>query len=109
MSSTALAYWASLALAIAGFACLGAAMLRHAHDVFGRDATPVQAWSARGTGSALLAVALALCIRAEGLSVGIAAWLGILTPAALLVGLGFTALAGRRKPGRRGGSQASDR
>ncbi|MGE0796728.1 MAG: DUF3325 domain-containing protein [Lautropia sp.] len=92
--------WIAFVLSIFGNACLGAVMLRHAADVFGHDATPGQALAARLAGTALLGSALAICIVAEDVSIGIAAWLGVLTPAAMLVGLAFTVLASRTSRSR---------
>lgn len=94
--------WLALVFSLAGFLCLAIVMDRHADDALGREPTRRDRWLARGAGSLLLALALAACIAVEGVSIGITAWLGVMTPAALLIGLGFTFLPGGQKPAGRG-------
>ena len=94
-----LTHLVALLLSLAGFFCLAAVMDRHADELLGRAASRRDHWRWRGAGITLLVLALALCIRAEGTSIGIAAWLGLMTPAAMLVGLWFTRRA-QRKPAR---------
>ena len=94
--------WLALLCSLAGFLCLAFVMDRHASDVLGRAPRRRECWLARGAGIALLAVALTACIAAEGVSIGITAWLGVMTPAALLIGLGLTWWsAGAGKPAGR--------
>ena len=87
---TWLAHFAALLSAAAGFVCLAAVMERHAEDLLGRMPTRRDRVAWRSAGALLLAIALALCIEVEGTSIGIAAWFGLMTLAAMLVGLGFT-------------------
>ena len=75
----------ALALAYAGMASLCLAMDRHHKQVWGRDASDRARWSLRCAGSLLLALAALPCTEAWGASVGVVAWLGLLSAAALLV------------------------
>jgi hypothetical protein len=76
-----------LALGYAGMAAVALSMARHQEQVLGKAfaATPL-----RLGGWALLAVALVPALVAWGASVGILAWLGMLTFAALGIGLQMT-------------------
>lgn len=76
-----------LALSYAAMAAVSLSMERHQEQVYGK-AFPAMAL--RLGGWALLAVALVPAIAAWGTSVGILAWLGFLTFAALAVGLQMT-------------------
>ncbi len=77
-----------LALSYAAMAAVSLSMERHQQQVFGKPVSrPV---ALRLGGWALLAVALVPAIGAWGTSVGIVAWLGMLTFAALGLGLQLT-------------------
>lgn len=78
---------AVLALCHAGMAAVSLSMARHQEQVYGKA---FAALPLRFGGWALLAVALVPAIAAWGTSVGILAWLGFLTFAALGVGLQMT-------------------
>ncbi|MEF9964975.1 MAG: DUF3325 domain-containing protein [Comamonas sp.] len=88
---------ASLLWAFAGFAALAAAMDRH-EDQLGTAtlaATQRHLWQVAGTG--LLLVSLVFCLQRWHTSVGIAAWLGLLTLAALAWGLVLTYIPQRAR------------
>lgn len=87
--------WIALAVSFPGFALLSVAMERHGQDALGRSLSLPQRRASRIGGALLLAVALAVCMRAEGTSIGIAEWFGVLSLAALGVGLAL-AYAPRR-------------
>ncbi|WP_338767988.1 DUF3325 domain-containing protein [Massilia sp. METH4] len=76
-----------LALSYAAMAAVSLSMERHQEQVAGKA---VPAMPLRLGGWLLLAVALVPAIAAWGTSVGILAWLGFLTLAALAVGLQMT-------------------
>ncbi|WP_284335992.1 DUF3325 domain-containing protein [Comamonas sp. NoAH] len=82
--------WIALLLAIPAFAALSQAMERHHAQVCGNEPSPRIAWSCRVVGAALLLGTLVVCLQAWGTSVAVAAWLGVLTLAALTVGLVLT-------------------
>lgn len=73
-----------LALSYAAMAAVSLSMGRHQQQVLGK---PVAGLALRLGGWALLAVALVPAIAAWGVSVGLLAWLGLLTFAALGIGL----------------------
>lgn len=87
----------ALTLAFAGFAGLSLSMDRHHRQVWRR--TPARRASVlyRALGIALIGGALGAAAAAWGLSVGIVAWLGLLTVAALAVAL-LLAFAPRTLP-----------
>ncbi|GGY10884.1 DUF3325 family protein [Massilia dura] len=75
------------ALSYAAMAAVSLSMERHQQQVAGR---PFAGMALRLGGWVLLAVSLAPAIAAWGTSVGILAWLGFLTFAALATGLQMT-------------------
>ena len=82
--------WIAGLLALPGFFALSQAMERHHEQVAGVAATPAAAWCWRGAGAVLLLLALVVCLQGWGTSVAVAAWLGVLTLAALAVALLLT-------------------
>lgn len=80
----------TLLLLYLAMAAVSLSMERHQEQIAGRmlAAQPTTLW--RGGGWLLLALALVPAISAWGTSVGIAAWLGLLTFASLLLGLQLT-------------------
>src|SRR5690606_19000049 len=87
--------WIAYGLSVPGFALLAAAMVRHADALLGQRNQAGLRRGAQLAGSMLLAVALAVCAHAYGMSVGIAVWLGVLTLAAANVGVLLTYAAHR--------------
>ena len=77
----------TLLLAFAAFAAIAASMERHADDLLPKPGRPM-AW--RVGGYTLLAASLLPCLARWNTSVALAAWLGLLTFAALALGLLFT-------------------
>lgn len=75
----------AILMAIAGFACLCAAMARHQKDVFGRKLAAPAARRVRITGGALLLCTLTTDILGLGAAYGAVAWCGHLSAAAALV------------------------
>jgi hypothetical protein len=71
---------------------LSATMSRHQDQLLAAEPAPHLARGLRYGGWLLLAVALAPALRAWGISVGIAAWLGLLTFACLALALQLTYL-----------------
>jgi len=79
-----------LGLSYLAMAAVALSMGRHQGQVFGREMAASKAWLLRIGGWALLAVALAPALGAWGTSVGIVAWLGLLTFAAIGAGVQLT-------------------
>ncbi len=80
------ASWVALALCYAGMAALALAMDRHHEQVTGQGDVPGPRRQAlRWGGGLLLALALAACAAAWGLTVGLVAWCGFLTAGGLAV------------------------
>ena len=74
------------ALCFSGMLSLCLAMGRHYEQVTGkRSPTPLQQWTFRAIGSALLIASLWTCITGLGATVGFVAWWGFLTLGAVLV------------------------
>lgn len=90
--------WIAAALALPGLVALSLAMERHQEQVFGRTLSARATWAARLAGVALLASSLAICALHWQASVAVAAFLSVLSGAALAVGLGLSYLP-RRMPG----------
>ncbi len=81
---------ASILLAFAAFTVIAASMDRH-QDQLGTDRLqPARLMAWRWCGFALLAVSLAPCLLRWGPSVAVAAWLGLLTFAAMALALLLT-------------------
>jgi len=82
--------WASLCATFAALTAIGLSMDRHQEQMLGRElgADAARAW--RAAGWLALPLAAAPCLAAWGASVGAAAWLGVLTGAAMGVGLLLT-------------------
>ncbi|MBN8906080.1 MAG: DUF3325 domain-containing protein [Rhodospirillales bacterium] len=85
----------ALALADAGFVLLALAMERHARQLGLRPAPRVRPLL-RIAGGVLLAGAGAACIVGWGVSIGLVAWCGVLTLAALLLAMALALPARRR-------------
>lgn len=85
-------YGAALLLAFAAFAAIAASMDRHG-DQFGMKAqalSPGRILWWRAGGFVLLGVSLLKCLQHWNTSIAIAAWLGLLTFAAMALGLVLT-------------------
>jgi len=82
-----IAAWMALAVAYAGFAALGLAMDRHQPQLIGRTLAPRANRLCQLAGGLLLATSLALCMATWSTSVAIVGWLGLLTVAALALGV----------------------
>lgn len=79
---------AALALSYGGFLALCLSMQRHHRDLFSRAPSRPVAVALRTVGCALLALALWRCITLFSASVGVVIWIGTMSAAALtLVGL----------------------
>ncbi|WP_374655616.1 DUF3325 domain-containing protein [Dongia sp.] len=87
----------ALALAAAGFLALALAMRRHAGQVFGTHPAPARDRAMRVLGIFLLSLSLAGCLAAWPMKIALAAWLGILTPAALAAILVLSHLIRRQR------------
>ena len=74
-------------LAYAAMAALALSMSRHQEQFIGRELAPQQVRALRAGGWVLLALALQPALAAWGTQVGIAGWLGVLSLAALAIGL----------------------
>ncbi|MCD7099628.1 DUF3325 domain-containing protein [Stenotrophomonas sp. MMGLT7] len=82
--------WAMLGLCFSGFAALCLAMEKHQLELYGKDrASPQRMRLWRALGWTLLAAAFALAVLADGWNIGPVAWLGGLTVAGALLGLGL--------------------
>ncbi|TDS78766.1 DUF3325 family protein [Comamonas sp. JUb58] len=81
---------ASLLWAFAGFAALAAAMDRHEEQLGTAAFAATQRHGWQAGGSVLLLLSLLACLQRWNASVGIAAWLGLLTLAAMAWGLVLT-------------------
>lgn len=90
--------WIALAVSFPGFALLSVAMDRHGQDVLGRSLPPPLRRASRIGGALLLAVALAVCVQTQGASIGTAEWFGVLSLAAMGVGLTLTYAPRRLAP-----------
>lgn len=87
--------WIAWLLAFPAFAALSLAMDAHHERVLGTTVLPRAQWLWRSAGVALLLASLAICWRHWSASVAVAAWLGVLTLAALAVVLLLTYAAPR--------------
>lgn len=79
--------WIALPFCFAGFVVLGMAMERHREQLLPARLAALPGWGLQIGGGLLLALGLALCWAQWPASVGLAVWLGVLTFAAMLVGL----------------------
>ena len=82
--------WIAWLLAVPAFAALSQAMERHGAQDDGCLPPARIVWRWRVAGVVLLLEALAVCLHSWGTSVAVAAWIGVLTFAALAVGLMLT-------------------
>lgn len=73
------------AVSVVGLACIALSMARHARDVFARELTWPERSLLRGAGAALQAAAFALCVVQWDAAIGLIAWVGTMTVAALSV------------------------
>ncbi|WP_406626200.1 DUF3325 family protein [Acidovorax sp. SDU_ACID1] len=80
--------WSALFLAFAAFTAIAASMERHGDDLRLAPQGRALAWRAGGYG--LLAASLLPCLVHWNASVAVTAWLGLLTFAALALGLLLT-------------------
>jgi hypothetical protein len=78
--------WISLGWAFAASAMLGLSMPRHQEQMLARELGAPWTLAWRAAGYLGLGLALIPCLQAWGVSVAIAAWLGVLTAAAMAVG-----------------------
>lgn len=83
----------SLLLAIAGFACLAAAMNRHHHEVIGGKPSPSRVRLLRVAGSVALAALLALEMTQDGVAFGAMLAFGYASLGAGIVSLVITLLS----------------
>lgn len=81
---------AAFFLAFAGFSVIAASMDRHQDQLGTEGLAPARLNAWRLAGYALLALSLAPCLLRWNASVAVAAWLGLLTFAALALGLLLT-------------------
>ena len=81
---------AAILLAFAAFTVIAASMDRHTGQLGTEQLQPARQQACRWAGFALLAVSLAPCLLRWGPSVAVAAWLGLLTFAAMALGLLLT-------------------
>lgn len=79
--------WMAWAISLPGFAALSLAMERHQQQVLGRALGPRATLALRAVGLVLLALALAVCGLQWRWPVATVAWLGVLSFAAVAVGL----------------------
>lgn len=77
-------------LAFAGFAALALSMQKHHRDLFGAPAPARRRKALRTCGFVTIIAALAFAIDAEGLSIGLVLWTGLLTLATVAVCLLLT-------------------
>lgn len=93
-------------LCLAGFAGIALSMRKHARDVLGKANTSRRRLALRIAGWTLLALSLWSCFAAWGVSIGLVAWFGLATVAALLIAMALTYRAPSRKarPARKGGA-----
>lgn len=70
---------------VAGMACLWLAMERHHRRMFGRPPGDLQRLGLRLAGAGVLLLAAAQCVAGLGWGVGLTAWFGLLTAAALIL------------------------
>ncbi len=82
----------ALGLVFAGFAALSLSMERHHRQVWARLPKGLAPLGYRLTGFGLITAGLAPAVAAWGGSVGVVAWLGLLTVGALTVALLLTAM-----------------
>ena len=78
---------AAILACLAGFSGIALSMIKHARDLLGQANTPRKRRLFRVAGWALLVLSLAACIAAWGGSIGLVAWFGLATVAALLVAI----------------------
>lgn len=84
--STLHASFLALALSFAGMAALAFAMERHYEQLTGRyEISAAQCCLLRSVGAAALVMAIFPCVAAWGSTVGVVAWLGWISVAALAV------------------------
>lgn len=82
--------WMAWLLALPALVALSLAMEQNHEKVCAMPVARSAQWLWRAVGAALLLLSLALCLQTWGASVAIAAWLGVLTMAALSVVLLLT-------------------
>ena len=82
--------WIAWALALPAFAALSQAMESHHEQTVGVPPSARAAWLWRSAGIILLLLSLTVCVHTWSTSVAVAAWLGVLTLAAVPMGLMLT-------------------
>lgn len=87
----------AITVAVLGFACLCAAMVRHQKDVFGNPLTARSVRLFRVAGVISLLSALAVDMTCLGRGYGAVAWCGHLTVGAAFVLTGLNRTVARRK------------
>lgn len=80
----------TIALCLTSFSALALSMARHHRDVFGGTMMSSRRTILRIAGWALLALSLWPCLIVWGASIGIVAWFGVSTVAALAVAMCLT-------------------
>ena len=95
---------AALGLSCLGFAGLALSMKRHHRELFGR-ATASGAITARVAGWSCLALSILPCIAGQDVATGFVLWIGLATPAALLVTLAIAYAIASARRNRVGGKQ----
>ena len=104
---------AAFLLCLAGLAGLALSMTKHARNVFGRAHKEHTQTIMRMTGWALITASLWPCIAWWGVAIGLVAWFGLATAAALLVAIalsyapsfGASPSGGRLTAGRKSGAR----
>ena len=81
---------AAFVACLAGFAGIALAMTKPARDRLGRANTSRKRLACRTAGWALLILSLAACITNWGTAIGLVAWFGLATVAAMLVAMALT-------------------
>lgn len=90
--------WPALFVAFAGFSAIAACMDRH-RDQFGTQTlTSGQIQLCRAVGFVLLGSSLQMCIAHGNTSIALSAWVGLLTFAALALGLLLTYAPHKARP-----------
>lgn len=79
-----------LAFAFPGFVALTFGMERHQEELLGKALSQSSLIAWRCIGVAGLGLALAVCLQAWSVSVGVATWFGLLTFAGMMVGMFLT-------------------
>lgn len=82
--------WLLWCISIWGFSGLAASMSKHQRDIFSKPVSAKQTKILQILGWGVISLSAFIAIFVTGISVGISEWLGVLTFAALVVGLTMT-------------------